>query len=108
MERLSLRQAADRTGLSHSTVRDIKNGTHPLPETIKKLAMGFGGNGTNQQIALEDYLLVLAGYRRERPERKETSMARAALLDKVDKLTEVQVEMMVHFADFLVEIEGED
>lgn len=105
-EHLSLRQAAARTGLSHATIADIIKGVRPLPETIRKLATGFGGDGTNQQIALEDHLQMLAGYRIERPERKETSMERAALLDKVDKLTEPQLKMVGYFADFLVETKG--
>jgi len=60
-EHLSLRQAAARTGLSHATIGDIITGSRPLPETIRKLAAGFGGDGTNQQIALEDHLQMLAG-----------------------------------------------
>ena len=62
---LSLRQAATKTGLSHGTIRDIIKGNRPLPETIRKLARGFGGNG-NRGLLLEDRLLVLAGYRREK------------------------------------------
>lgn len=65
-ERLSLRQAAAKTGLSHATLADIIKGSHPSPETIKKLARGFGGDG-NRMLALEDRLLVLAGYKREEP-----------------------------------------
>ncbi|GAI99352.1 unnamed protein product [marine sediment metagenome] len=64
-EHLSLRQAAATTGLSHGTIRDIIDGSRPLPETIKKLAMGFGGNG-KRGLALRDRLFVLAGYRTER------------------------------------------
>ena len=63
-EHLSLRQAAARTGLSHVTIKDVIEGGRPLPETIRKLAQGFGGDGS---LALEDRLMVLAGYRREEP-----------------------------------------
>ena len=99
-EHLSLRQAAERTGLSHSTIADIIKGKHPYPETIKKLAQGFGGNGT----ALEDHLFLLAGYRTQRPE--EPNEALAELMDKAWQLNESQLKMMTHFADFLTEIDG--
>ena len=63
---LSLRQAAAKTGLSHTAVRNIiAGGSRPLPETIRKLAQGFGGDGATERLALENRLLVLAGYRRE-------------------------------------------
>jgi len=62
-EHLSLRQAAMKTGLSHATLADIINGSHPLPETLKKLAKAFGGPC---RLALEDHLFALTGYRRER------------------------------------------
>jgi len=103
-ERLSLRQAGTKVGLSHATIRDLINGTHPLPETIKKLAQGFGGNGSNTRLALEDKLLTLAGFRTERPG-EELSEPLAQLMDKVKGLCQPQIEMMGYFADFLVEIE---
>ena len=53
---LSLRQAVAKTGLSHATIGDIMKGKHPLPETIRKLAQGFGEDG---RLALEDQLIVL-------------------------------------------------
>ncbi len=106
-EHLSLRQAAARTGLSHATIGDIRKGSHPFPETIVKLARGFGGNGNNERLALEDKLLVLAGYRTERPE-EELTGSRAQLMDKVRGLSEPQIKMIINFADFLVEIGGED
>jgi len=62
MERLSLRQAGAKAGLSHTTVRDIINGSQPSPETIRKLAHSFGV-GRNQRLALENSLLLLAGYK---------------------------------------------
>ena len=106
-ERLPLREAGAKTGLSHSTIRDIINGTRPLPGTISKLARAFGGNGTNQQMALEDHLLLLAGYIRERPG-EELNEVQAQLMDKVKKFNERQLKMMVHFADFLAEIDGKE
>lgn len=104
-EHLSLRQAAAKTALSHSTIRDIIAGSRPLPETIRKLSQGFGGDGTAQRLALEDRLLGLAGYRSERPE-EVLSEPLARLIDKVRQLNESQIKMMSHFADFLTEIEG--
>ncbi len=103
-DHLSLRQAAARTGLSHATIGDIITGSRPLPETIRKLAAGFGGDGTNQQIALEDHLQMLAGYRIERPQ-EELSEALGQLMDKVRQFNEPRLKMMVCFADFLTEID---
>ena len=103
-ERLSLRQAAAKTGLSHGTIRDIIRGVSPSSESIKKLAHGFGGNG-KQGLALEDKLLVLAGYRSDRPG-EDLSESMAELMDKVKQLSESQIQVMIHFADFLAEVEA--
>lgn len=75
-ERLSLRQAAAKTGLSHATIQDIIKGGHPNPETVRKLAQAFGGDGKRQ---LEDYLLVLAGHR-SKPEGELTYLSVIPLL----------------------------
>ncbi len=101
---LSLRQAAAKTGLSHATIADILNGQRPYPETVMKLARAFGGDG-QQRLALEDHLLVLAGYRTERHE-EELSESMAELMDRVRKFDEPQLKIMVRFADFLIEIES--
>lgn len=98
-EHLSIREAATKAGLSHACIYDIIRGTRPSPETIKKLAHGFGGDGTT----LEDHLLLLAGYRTQRP--KEPSGALAELIDKVGQFDERTLRMMIQFADFLTEIE---
>lgn len=63
-EHLSLRQAAARAGLTHTTIYNIIKGSHPSAETIRTLAQGFGGDG-KRGLALKDRLFVLAGYRRE-------------------------------------------
>jgi len=102
-EHLSLRQAAARIGLSHATVGDIIRGGHPSPQSITKLAQAFS-DGTNQRLALEDRLLVLAGYRTPPPER--VSEALAQVIDKVGEFSEPQLKMMVSFANFLKSIEG--
>lgn len=68
VEHLSNRQAGVKTGLSHATIADIRNGSQPSPKTIMKLAQGFGGDGN---LALEDYLSILAGYRSKQPEDQE-------------------------------------
>ncbi len=102
-EHLSLRQAAAKTGVSHATIADIIEGSRPLPETIGKLASTFGGDGPNHRLALEDKLIVLAGYRTERPE-GEISESMAQLMDKAKKFSEPQFRMMIRFADFLAEL----
>ena len=106
-EHLSLRQAAARSSLSHTTIADIIKGDRPFPKTIIKLAQAFGGDGPNQRFALEDHLLVLAGYRTPRPQ-EELSEPLAQLMDKVKKFNDPQLKMMTRFADFLIEIEGEN
>lgn len=103
-DRLSLRQAAAKTGLSHVTIAEIMKGGSASAETIKKLAQGFSGDG-QQRLALEDRLLVLAGHRTERPD-EELSEPLAQLMDTAKQLSEPQIKMMLHFADFLTEIEG--
>jgi len=104
-EHLTLRQTAAKTGLSHSTIHQILNGAGAFPETIGKLAKAFA-DGTNQRLALEDHLLVLAGYRTEHPE-GELSEPLAHLIDKVKEFNQPQLKMMDRFADFLIEIETE-
>ena len=105
-EHLSLRKAAVRTGLSHAAIRDIINGGGATAETIRKLAAAFG-DGNNERLALEDKLLVLAGYRTPRPEEKLCEPL-AQLIDRVRQFNEPRLGMMINFADFLVKIGGED
>ena len=104
-EHLSLRKAGARTGLSHSTIQGIINGGRAAPETIRKLAQGFGGDG-KQRLALEDHLLVLADYRTQRDDGDELTESMAQLMDKVKEFSESQIKMMLRFADFLIEIEA--
>lgn len=103
-EGLSLRQAAAKTGLSHSTLADIRKGNSNVSgETIKKLARYFGGDGT-RRLVLEDQLLVLAGYRTERPE-DELSEPIARLMDTLSQFNKQQLKIMACFGEFLAEIE---
>lgn len=67
-EHLSNRQAAAMTGLNRTTIAHIRKGGCPYPETIRKLTQGFGGDDSYQELALEEHLLTLAGYRTPRPE----------------------------------------
>lgn len=103
-ERLSLRDAAAKTGLSHVTISDIIKGGHALPETIRKLARAFAKGGANEYLALEDYLLVQAGYRTGRLKGEEPTQTMARLLDKLNELNEREVEMMTQFAQFLIQL----
>ncbi|GAI97860.1 unnamed protein product, partial [marine sediment metagenome] len=97
-EHLSLRQAATKTGLSHATIDDIIKGRHPSPETIQKLARGFGGDG-NRGLALEDRLLVLAGYRRE-------ELSQAAYLKIIPLLSPEYQHIIEVLVGELAKIEG--
>lgn len=106
-EHLSLRQAAARTGLSHSTIYQILNGGGASPDTIRKLAKAFA-DGTKERLALEDHLLVLAGCRTQRSEGEELSEPLAQLMDKAKQLNNPQLKIMTRFADFLTGIGNED
>lgn len=103
-EGLSLRQTATKTGLSHATIADIIRGAKPSSETIKKLAEAFSGNGGHHRLALEDKLLILAGYRSERPEEKELTEPMARLLDRLSDFNEPQLKVMGRFADFISQL----
>jgi len=102
-ERLSLRQAASKTGLSHATIDDIRKGGGASAETIRKLAQAFGGDG-REMLALEDKLLNLSGYRSERPEGEDLSEPMARLLDRLSGLNEPQLKIVERFAEFLSEM----
>ena len=101
-EHLSLRQAGKRAELSHSTIYAIIKGGHASAQTVTKLARGFGGNGINERLALEDRLLVLADYRSERPE-ETPSEPLAQLMDKAKGLSESRIKMLNRVADLLLE-----
>jgi len=102
-EGLSLRQAAARTGLSHATIADIINGAQASPQTIKKLALAFGGDG-HRGLALQDELLTLAGYRSQRV--GELSEPVAELMDKLSEFSEPELKLIAHFADFLSQMQS--
>lgn len=99
---MSLRQVAGPSNLSHGTIADIMNGARPSPATVRKLAERFAGKGY-ERLALEDKLLVLAGYRTERPQGQDLSQALARVIDKVSRLCEPQLSLMMRFAEFLAE-----
>ena len=99
-ERLSLRQAAARTGLSHGTIEGIIKGASPSPQTIRKLVEAFA-KGENERLALEGHLLMLAGYRKQRASVKELPQPVARLLDLVARFNDEKLKLMVNFAEFL-------
>jgi transcriptional regulator with XRE-family HTH domain len=103
-EGLSLRQASARIGVSHGTIAKIIEGASPAPETIKRIAQAFGQNG-NEKLALEDSLLILAGYRTERPKGKDVSPDMGRLMDVMSGFSESQLKMVTRFAEFLAEME---
>jgi len=104
-ERMSLRQAAEKTGLSHSTIADIMKGVRPSAETIRKLSEAFSGDGLRARLVLEDQLLVLAGYRTPRPEEDETNLPLAQLIDTLSQFSEPQLRLTLQFAHFLSKME---
>ena len=99
-EHLSLRQVGDKAGLSHSTIHTIIKGRHASAETVTKLARAFGKNG-NRKIALEDELLILAGYRTRQ---EHISEPLAELLDIVNHFSEPQIKVVSAFATYLTEV----
>jgi transcriptional regulator with XRE-family HTH domain len=102
-EHLSLREAAARADVSHTTIAEILNGARPSAETISKLAKAFAGDGRHQREALEDLLLTLSGYRSNRTE-GELREPLARLMDKLSQLSDAQLEIMEHFADFVTKV----
>jgi len=106
-EGLSLRQAGAKTGLSHSTIADIMKGVQVSAETIRKLATGFAENGQHERLALEDTLLILAGYRTPRPEGEEPSQALGQLIDKLAQFDDRQLKLVRHFADYISNLEAD-
>ncbi|GAI89923.1 unnamed protein product [marine sediment metagenome] len=94
-----MRQAAAKTGLSHSAIRNIIDGNRPLPETIRKLAQGFSGDSTAERLALEDRLLVLTGYRRE-------ELSQAAYLKIIPLLSPEHQHIVEGLVGELAKIEG--
>jgi len=102
--KLSASGVAAKTGLNRFTITNIIQGTTPTPESIGKLAAGFA-DGPNEIQALTDHLLVLAGYRTERPE-GDASEEMARLRDKVSGFSDAQLIIMTEFADFLIEIKS--
>lgn len=104
-EGLSLREAAQKAGLSHSTIRDVINGSCiPSPVTIRKLAGAFS-DGHHSAAVLEDTLLIMAGHLSER-EGRENSEPVARLLDIISDFSEPQLKVMTRFADFLADMEA--
>jgi len=104
-ERLSLRQVADRSGLSHATVAQVMKTGAASPATVRKLVQAFYGDG-KQGMVVEDELLVAAGHRTPRPN-GEMSEAMAWLLDKLSHFSEPQLRLVGQFADFIAEVEME-
>lgn len=104
-DKVSLREVAAKTGLSHTTIAAVIKSGSASPETIRKLARAFGGDG-RQGVALEDILLTLAGHRSQPLEGEGLTEPMARLLDKLDNLSEPQLKVMERFADFLSGMEA--
>jgi len=98
-ERLSVRQAAAKVGLSHATISDIINGGRPSAATIVKLADGFGNND-EQKAELNDLLLGLSGYR-SGGNKAGTSEPRARVIDQLSHLDPGQLEIVEQLTSFI-------
>ena len=102
-QNLSLRRMSIKTGLSHTTIAVIVKGGRISVDSIAKLAEAFSGNGVRQKLALEDELLVMAGYRTPRPEEAENNQPMAQLMDAISEFSRSQLKLMLCFAEFLGE-----
>ena len=102
-DKLSLRAAGEKTGLSHSTIRDIVKGNTPSIDTIRKLAAAFSSGSHHGQV-LEDKLLILAGHIIAR-QAAITSEPLARLMDTIDGFSEQQLKVLIHFAEYLKNLE---
>jgi len=83
-------------------------GCRPSPQTIRKLAIFFTGNGASQAEvgALEDHLLALAGYRTPVPEaRKSEALMRVEA--KLRGCDGRKLSLIEQFIDFLNSLGGE-
>ena len=98
-ERLSLREAAEKTKVNHQTINNIIKGSHTSAETVLKIACGFGGKG-NEGKVLTDKLLVLAGYRIQG---MEISLPIAKLLDIINDFSKAKIEVVISFARYMTE-----
>lgn len=105
-EHLSLRQAASKAGISHTTLTKIKNGSRPTAATISKLAEAFSNDGPSQRAALEDHLLTLCGYRSNYLAETERREPLARLIDKLSNFDDEQLRLMETFVDFCTSIGG--
>lgn len=85
----SLREIAHKVGVSHQTIAGLKAGKRPLPETIEKLARAFGGK---RWLALQNYLLVLAGYKAEDSSQPDLLEKASLLSPQHQRILEVLVE----------------
>ena len=103
---LSLRQAAELTKVSHTTLASIKNGSRPTAATIKKLADAFNENGPAERVALEDRLLILAGYRSVHPGETQSREPLARLVDKLSQFDDDQLKMIETIIDFCTTMGG--
>ena len=103
---LSLRQASLKIDLSHTAVSSIIKGAGVSAATIKKLSLAFSDGGDHHRQALEDELLRISGYRSERPKEKELTEPMARLLDKLSDFNEPQLKLVMHFTEFIAELEA--
>lgn len=102
----SLRQAGIKTGISHTTMAAIVNGSRSVSAvTVKKLAQAFSASGGHHRGVMEDELLILAGYRPRRPKGQDLSQPQAQLLDAASGLTERQIRLLISLGEFMAELE---
>ncbi len=100
-DHLSMRQVGEKAGISHATVHTIIKGGHATAATVTKLAHAFSGDGNRKKIALEDELLILAGYRSRQ---EQISLPVAELLDIVKHFSASQLKVVSSFAEYLIEV----
>ena len=87
----------------------VVRGGRPSPQTIRKLARFFSGDGASpsEMSAVEDHLLALAGYRTMLPEALNSETL-SRLEAKLRGCGERDLTLIESFIDFLNSLGGED
>ena len=113
--RMSLREAADRSGLSHSYINSLEKGEHPktkapikpTPETLERLSRAYN-------YSYEE-LMSKAGYIKEDGQTIDTKLdakilteQKKKLLDRYDKLPKDKQHILDQLAEVMIKELGLD
>ena len=102
--KMSLREAAERSGLSHSYIRSLENGKHPntgapitpSPESLRALSKAY-------RYPYEE-LMVKAGHIKEEPTNKGQTIPSKTIDKIVEHLSEMPEEDQIYYLELLKRI----